>query len=204
MVFWLFTLLLFAHLWFQIPPVWHNHLYSTEVFWPGSTSAWICQKFIILLQNVPVCLHITPLCMEKGINTNPYLFFLPIMCPGCLQIWGWKPGFWDSFPTSAACLCHAKAVPPCCSQWESPEGFSAFSELKAGQPGLQLSSRSHRGSTDHAGQWISMVGGQSWKFSHPYSSKKPGNTTQRKPGGPETKLCWTRHIASDFPVPRFR
>lgn len=56
------------------------------------------------------------------------------------------------FPHFSSLLMHAKAVPPCCSQSESPEGFSAFSELKAGQPGLQLSSRSHRGSTDHAGQ----------------------------------------------------
>lgn len=48
------------------------------------------------------------------------------------------------------------------------------------------------------------MGEQSWKFKHPHRSEKPGDTIHKKPGGPETKLCLTRHIASDFPVPRFR
>lgn len=136
-------------------------------------------------------------------SATPVLIYSPYQWyarPGCLQIWGWKPGFWDSFPNSTACLCCSKTMPPFCSQSKIPEGFSAFSELKAGRPGLHFSSRfiKARESTDHVGQWTPVVGGQSWKFSHPCSSKKPGNTIHKKPGVPETKLCLTRHIASDF------
>lgn len=72
---------------------------------------------------------------------------------------------------------------------ESPEHFSPLWELKAGEPGLCNSSSSEKAPTmlvDDA-QWIPAIGEQSWKS---HSSEEPGNTIHRKPGGPETKLCF--------------
>lgn len=66
----LFTSLLFAPLWLQVSPVWNNQLCSMEVFWPGSTSASSCQKFIVLLQNVPGLSTLLLPAWRKACNTS--------------------------------------------------------------------------------------------------------------------------------------
>lgn len=194
---------LFSHLWLQVSPASNNQLCSMEVFWPGSTSAWSCQKFIILLQNVPGFSKLILSAQKKVCNTCPYLLFLPMMSkarmPSDLKMKTWilRP-----FPHFNSLLMLSQGCASILLSVRNPWRFLCF--LWAQGWAARAALFKVRGSTDHVGQWKPVVGGQRWKFSHPYSSKKPGNTIHKKPGGPETKLCLTRHIASDFPVPRFR
>lgn len=153
--------------------------------------------------------HITPLGLEKGIQHQSML--IPIY--SCCQ-WCWKARMPPDLRMKIWIL---RLFPHFNSLLMLSQGGCASMLLSVRKPWKFLcflwaqgwASRAAlfielRGSTDHARQWAPVVDGQSWKFSNPYSSEKPDDTTHRKWGGPETKLCLTKHIASDFPVPRFR
>lgn len=125
-----------------------------EVSWPDSTTAWSCQKFIILLQNVPGFYTLFLSAWRKVCNTSPYLLFLPMMCKARmppdrggenLDFEPLSPFQQPVYAVPRLCLCFAfsqKALKVSLSSRLCSQGCT----FHRGQ-----------GSTAHAGQWTLVV-----------------------------------------------